>query len=91
MGDVLGEDVDLEKNTKVNHLWVVGLGTPGGGEPMSQNRDMGHPAEVQVTTGSGESNGRFSPDGKSVSWTAENQIVVAAWDEARVGWARRSG
>src|ERR1700760_878637 len=59
-------DVSLEKNTKTNHLWVVPI---AGGK------------EVQVTTGSGESNGRFSPDGKSVSWTADDQIVVAAWDE----------
>ncbi|WP_213805550.1 S9 family peptidase [Granulicella sp. dw_53] len=60
-------EVSLEKNTKVNHLWVVPV--RGG-------------AEVQVTSGEGESNGRFSPDGRSVSWTAGDQIVVAHWDEA---------
>src|SRR6201993_1270411 len=41
-------DVSLEKNTKVNHLWVVPL---AGGQ-----------GEQQVTFGDGESNGRFSPD-----------------------------
>src|ERR1700728_49637 len=45
-------DVSLEKNTKTNHLWVVGMD--------------GAAKERQVTTGSGESGGRFSPDGKSV-------------------------
>jgi dipeptidyl aminopeptidase/acylaminoacyl peptidase len=59
-------DVSLEKNSKTNHLWVV---------PISGGQ------EVQVTAGAGESNGRFSPDGKSVSWTAGDQIVVAPWDE----------
>jgi dipeptidyl aminopeptidase/acylaminoacyl peptidase len=59
-------DVSLEKNTKVNHLWVVPM---GGGK------------EVQVTTGTGESGGRFSPDGKWVMYSADGQIVVAAWDD----------
>src|ERR1700679_3102936 len=49
-------DVSLEKNTKVNHLWVVPM---GGGK------------EVQVTTGTGESGGRFSPDGKWVMYSAD--------------------
>src|ERR1700689_3725763 len=47
-------DVSLEKNTKTNHLWVVPL---AGG------------AEKQITSGAGESNGRFSPDGHFVSFT----------------------
>jgi dipeptidyl aminopeptidase/acylaminoacyl peptidase len=59
-------DVSLEKNTKTNHLWVVPI---AGGK------------EVQITLGEGESNGRFSPDGKSVSYTAGDQVVLAAWDE----------
>src|ERR1700727_2174698 len=43
-------DVDLEKNSKVNHLWVV---------PMAGGR------ERQVTFWKeGEWGGRFSPDGK---------------------------
>jgi len=59
-------DVSLEKNTKVNHLWVVPIA--GGGER-------------QVTSGEGEGNGRFLPDGKSVSVTMKDQIYVMPWDE----------
>src|ERR1700722_17802317 len=40
-------DVSLEKNTKTNHLWLVSI-----------DRSV---KEHQITTGSGESNGRFSP------------------------------
>src|SRR6202453_1048545 len=47
-------DVSLEKNTRTNHLWIVPL---AGGK------------ERQLTTGDGESNGRFSPDGKTISLT----------------------
>jgi dipeptidyl aminopeptidase/acylaminoacyl peptidase len=70
-------DVSLEKNTKVNHLWVTPLLATGDKSGV----------EVQVTTGSGEANGRFSPDGHWVSWTADDtngvsQIMVASWDEA---------
>jgi dipeptidyl aminopeptidase/acylaminoacyl peptidase len=64
-------DVSLEKNTKINHLWVVPI---AGGK------------EVQLTSGTGESNGRFSPDGKSVMYSSEQggsgQIWVAPWDDA---------
>ncbi len=60
-------DVSLEKNTKVNHLWVV---------PLSGG------AERQVTPGSGEGEGRFSPDGKFVMYAAGGQLMVAAWDDA---------
>jgi len=67
-------DVSLEKNTKVNHLWVVPI---TGGQ------------ERQVTSNTGESFGRFSPDGKFVSYTgaptkddAVSRITIAAWDEA---------
>src|ERR1700730_3169698 len=43
-------EVDLQKNSKVNHLWVAPMDS-GKEEPMSQNRDMGHPPskERQVT------------------------------------------
>ena len=61
-------DVSLEKNTKTNHLWVVGID--------------GAAKERQVTSGGGESGGRFSPDGKSVMYSAEGQLMVAGWDEA---------
>jgi dipeptidyl aminopeptidase/acylaminoacyl peptidase len=66
-------DVSLEKNTKVNHLWVVPL---AGGK------------EEQLTFGSGESFGRFSPDGQFISFTGAptkddpvSRIVIATWDE----------
>jgi dipeptidyl aminopeptidase/acylaminoacyl peptidase len=61
-------DVSLEKNSKVNHLWVV---------PVD-----GSAKERQVTTGSGEGEGRFSPDGKWVMYAADGQLMVAAWDDA---------
>jgi dipeptidyl aminopeptidase/acylaminoacyl peptidase len=60
-------DVSLEKNTKVNHLWVVPI---AGGK------------EIQVTTGEGESNGRFSPDGKKVALSMKGQIYEMPWDES---------
>jgi dipeptidyl aminopeptidase/acylaminoacyl peptidase len=73
------EDVDLAANTKVSHLWVV----PLGGDSAAR------PAEKQVTFWKeGESNGRFSPDGKQVlfvatdSTTGLSQIFLAAWNEA---------
>jgi dipeptidyl aminopeptidase/acylaminoacyl peptidase len=61
-------DVSLEKNSKVNHLWVVGID--------------GAAKERQVTSGGGESGGRFSPDGKGVMYSADGQLMVAAWDDA---------
>jgi dipeptidyl aminopeptidase/acylaminoacyl peptidase len=80
-------DVDLGKNLKVNHLWVV---------PMSGGQ------ERQVTFWKeGESGGRFSPDGKQVLFvsqdgsegfgTAESQIYLASWNEAQgtLGTPRR--
>jgi dipeptidyl aminopeptidase/acylaminoacyl peptidase len=68
-------DVSLEKNSKTNHLWVVAV--------------AGGAKEAQVTFGDGESNGRFAPDGKTVSLTMKGQIFVAPWNEAegRVGKA----
>jgi dipeptidyl aminopeptidase/acylaminoacyl peptidase len=61
-------DVSLEKNTKVNHLWVVSM---AGG------------AERQITFADGESNGRFSPDGKWISLTLKDQIAVTPWNDAQ--------
>jgi len=60
-------DVSLEKNTKTNHLWIVPL---AGGK------------ERQLTSGDGESNGRFSPDGKTISLTMNDQIFEMAFDDA---------
>ncbi len=74
-------DVDLAANTKVSHLWVVPLkGGHGAASPSS---------EKQVTFWKeGETNGRFSPDGKQVAFVAKDgetgrsQIILASWDEA---------
>jgi dipeptidyl aminopeptidase/acylaminoacyl peptidase len=67
-------DVSLETNSRVNHLWVVPL---AGGK------------ERQVTSNTGESFGRFSPNGQFVSYTAAptkddpySRITIAVWDEA---------
>jgi dipeptidyl aminopeptidase/acylaminoacyl peptidase len=61
-------DVSLEHNTKTNHLWAVPLD--------------GSSKEHQLTTGTGESNGRFSPDGKTVLYSADDQLALAPWDDA---------
>ena len=62
-------DVSLEKNTKVRIIFGW-WGCDGAAK------------ERQVTTGGGESGGRFSPDGKSVMYAADGQLVVAGWDDA---------
>ncbi len=84
-------DVDLEKNTKTSHLWVLPLdgSAPSATHTVSVyggGADAG--GERQVTFGPGESFGRFSPDGRRVSFTqnpgkdeAYARIAVAAWDE----------
>ncbi len=61
-------DVSLEKNTKTTHLWAVPLD--------------GSTKEHQLTFGSGESNGRFAPDGKSIALTMKDQIYEMPWDDA---------
>ena len=68
-------DVSLEKNTKVNHLWAVPLD--------------GSAKEHQVTSNTGESNGRFAPNGQFVMYTGAptkedpySRITIATWDEA---------
>jgi dipeptidyl aminopeptidase/acylaminoacyl peptidase len=65
-------DVDLEKNTRTSHLWVV---PAAGGD------------EKPVTASSaGESRGRFSPDGKQVLFISSRegspQIYLASFDSA---------
>ena len=93
-------DVSLEKNTKVNHLWVVALAGAGTVAPTARPIDKAIATEAdrkraaenpekQVTFGDGESFGRFSPDGKSVSFSLKDQIYLAPWDEAagKVGTA----
>jgi dipeptidyl aminopeptidase/acylaminoacyl peptidase len=85
-------EVSLEKNTKVNHLWVVPIAGGGAAEVQKQipfGNDK-QSSERQITFGDGESNGRFSPDGKWVSISMKDQIYLAPWDEAagKVGEAR---
>ncbi len=85
-------EVDLERNSKVSHLWVVPLGTGGMEKPTSQDPDAGRPTlarEKQVTFWKeGESEGRFSPDGRQVLFVANDaatglsQVFLAPWDEA---------
>jgi dipeptidyl aminopeptidase/acylaminoacyl peptidase len=76
-------DVDLEKNSKINHLWVVPLAAAN---VVSANSADG---ERQVTFWKdGESNGRFSPDGRQIAFIATDssnglsQIFLASWDDA---------
>ena len=65
-------DVDLQSNTKTSHLWIVS--TKGG-------------PERQLTYWrAGETNGRFSPDGKQVLFVSadsgtSSQIYLADWNE----------
>jgi dipeptidyl aminopeptidase/acylaminoacyl peptidase len=81
-------DVDLEKNTKVNHLWVVPMAAPAAASGKSESAGV-VAKERQVTFWKdGESGGRFSPDGKQVAFVATesttglSQIFLAAWDDA---------
>jgi dipeptidyl aminopeptidase/acylaminoacyl peptidase len=79
-------DVDLEKNSKVNHLWVVPMAAP----PVPAASGVGVATKERQLTfwKDGESGGRFSPDGKQVAFVATDsttglsQIFLAAWDDA---------
>jgi dipeptidyl aminopeptidase/acylaminoacyl peptidase len=62
-------EVDLARNAKVNHLWLV----PADGSAK----------ETQLTFGAGESTGRFSPDGTRFVYVSGGQLYLAAWDDAR--------
>jgi dipeptidyl aminopeptidase/acylaminoacyl peptidase len=77
-------DVDLEKNTKTNHLWVVPLAVSG--DEDSEGGSVAAAKERQVTfSKEGESTGRFAPDGKQVAFVATSnglsEIFLASWDE----------
>jgi dipeptidyl aminopeptidase/acylaminoacyl peptidase len=65
-------DVDLAKNTKTSHLWIVPV---AGGEEKALTASL-----------AGENRGRFSPDGKQISFlTAREegqQIWLASFDTA---------
>src|SRR5437660_11596477 len=51
------EDVDLEANTKISHLWIV---PASGGESRRLNQIPNH-----------EERPRFSPNGKKLIWTSK--------------------
>ena len=63
-------DVDLEKNTKTSHLWIVPV---AGGEERAL-----------TASSAGESRGRFSPDGKQIAFLSARdggqQIWLADFD-----------
>ena len=60
-------DVDLDRNSKVNHLWAV----PADGSAK----------EFQLTAGVGESSGRFSPDGTRFVFVTKGQLWISAWND----------
>jgi dipeptidyl aminopeptidase/acylaminoacyl peptidase len=65
-------DVDLTKNTRTPHLWIVPV---NGGEE-----------KALTASSAGESRGRFSPDGKQISFLTvrdgSQQIFLAPFDSA---------
>jgi len=65
-------DVDLAKNTKTSHLWIV---------PVA-----GGPARALTDSMAGESHGRFSPDGKQILFESSRdggqQIWLAGFNTA---------
>jgi dipeptidyl aminopeptidase/acylaminoacyl peptidase len=59
------EDVDLEANTKISHLWIV---PASGGESRRLNETPNH-----------EERPRFSPDGKHLIWTSKATDPTQIW------------
>src|SRR3984893_15797612 len=59
------EDVDLEKNTKISHLWIV---PATGGESRRLNQTPNH-----------EERPRFSRDGKRLIWTSKATDPSQIW------------
>jgi len=59
------EDVDLEANTKISHLWIV---PAAGGESRRLNPTPNH-----------EERPRFSPDGKRLIWTSKATDPTQIW------------
>ncbi len=74
-------DVDLEKNTKTSHLWIV---PAAGGKETALTDSL-----------AGESRGRFSPDGKQILFLSPRdggqQIYLADFDTAtgKIGEAHK--
>src|SRR6266516_4541850 len=60
-----GEDVDLEANKKISHLWIV---PAQGGESRRLNPTPNH-----------EERPRFSPDGKQLIWTSKATDPTQIW------------
>jgi len=58
-------DVDLAKNTKTSHLWIV---------PVA-----GGPARALTDSMAGESHGRFSPDGKQILFESSRDGGQQIW------------
>jgi dipeptidyl aminopeptidase/acylaminoacyl peptidase len=58
-------DVDLEKNTKISHLWIV---PANGGDSKRLNETPIH-----------EERPRFSPDGKRLIWTSKATDPTQIW------------
>jgi dipeptidyl aminopeptidase/acylaminoacyl peptidase len=59
------EDVDLEANTKISHLWIV---SSNGGESRRLSPTPNH-----------EERPRFSPDGKRLIWTSKATDPTQIW------------
>src|SRR3954453_17692285 len=59
------EDVDLEANTKISHLWIV---PAQGGESRRLSQTPNH-----------EERPRFSPDGKRLIWTSKATDPTQIW------------
>src|SRR5690349_21527835 len=59
------EDVDLEANTKISHLWIV---PSNGGESRRLNPTPNH-----------EERPRLSPDGKELIWTSKATDPTQIW------------
>src|SRR5438552_2847676 len=62
------EDVDLEANTKISHLWIV----PATGGPGDAGRRLNE-------TPNHEERPRFSPDGKRLIWTSKATDPTQIW------------
>jgi dipeptidyl aminopeptidase/acylaminoacyl peptidase len=82
-------DVDLAKNTKTPHLWIVPVNGAAQIQPTEHVGDdqvrMATVGERPLTASSaGESRGRFSPDGKQIAFLTDRgqgtQIWLASFD-----------